>query len=148
MKLKNIVAGMAAVMMIGSIGIVGANATSSDSGSTSRTNSAYSNSISHTYDGRNTTLNVGYYYGGTTSGKSDLLSTYGYNTVLGYKYATVNVNGSTSTSSGVTDQTTAQLSRDKESISSGSAAVYGGYVKTSTGSSTKRYKMQFTLTLN
>ncbi|MCD7741794.1 MAG: hypothetical protein LUI06_06285 [Ruminococcus sp.] len=136
----------AALMMVSGCFSLGASALSSKSSSVSKTNSYYTDSMSNTFDGRNTLLNIGYYYGASKSGKADLICTYGYNTVLGYKYAEISYGSKKYSTSGVTNKTTNQITKTL-SVNSSSALVYSGYTKADKNDTVKKYKMTYTLTV-
>lgn len=106
--------------------------------------------IYYTESGHTSNLTAQYYYGSSSSGKADMICTYGYSDVVGYKYAAIknnNVTYGNDNIDGKTDVSVVQRSITN-STSSNTSVIYSGYVKTTMYSSTKLHFMNYYINLN
>lgn len=112
-------------------------------------NGSYSDRISNTESGHTSTLTAQYFYGATSSDKADMICTYSYNDPLGYKYATINNNGTVYGGANIDGKTDVQVVQTSEVrfVSSNTAVVYHGYVKSSRTGETKYSPMTYSITL-
>ena len=105
--------------------------------------------ISNTESGHTSNLTAQYYYGASSSNKADMICTYGYNDVLGYKYAVIkndNITYGGYNIDGETDVSVVQRSITKPTSAS-TAVIYSGYVKSDRYSSTKLHYMDYFINL-
>lgn len=152
LNFKKLAAVAAAAVMAVSAMAVSVGATANGSGSTSRTNANYYDSISHTQPtSLKSALSIYYMYGAASAGTADLICTYGYNETLGYKYATI-AYGTRSVGAGNYDcvtSTTVKTTTDTitPNSSANSSITYGGYCKAAQTDTIKKYPMTYTLNL-